>query len=669
MFNKLRGKSIATVQPAPVSETEPRRWSQVLGLPHASSASLPTVVDGASLPFNIYFGSQTGHAEALANRLYHAAKRNGLHPTLKNLYGFDPEDLNCEQIVIFVVATYMDGGPTDNAAHFHFWLKNYMEKKSSKKPRPLRQLRYAVFASGDTKYGVNYNTFGTFVDHKVFELGAARLLPCCLGDCNIGIESMYSQWEIDLFQHILSVESPCSARQIELLSPLPKGMMHRFSCIDVGEPKAPDRLKRKKGTYSVQPHASVFFDHPKLNLSSIKYVVSEPKPPMLHVELSMEAPPFAYQSADTISIYLVNPTVLVEAVASALNYPLENRWIQLIPIPGTSSFHDPFPTPCRLAYAMAHYYELATVSQTLVAHLAEYATDEAEAANLKNLGSDQVACDAALANLSLSGVLRRFPSVRVPLDAFLHIVPPIIPRQFAIASSNILTPTSVHLCISVSPAVTFRAPNISEGFTGASLMDLAAKKQEASAKSVVARPLEHSGIRSTLLPSKFRLGLSSQPIVFVAVGSGFAVVRALMLDRVSDSTTTGKHVIFYGCRTRACVPYMSEIKTWETKVNLQLILACSSESAEGEDMKYRHVQDAVQTHISLILEELDLNQGRLFVCGKAAMVQDVWQLLAQAKRAQIDQTGVEETVASGRVDEWLRVIQDEGRYAESSGGS
>ena len=77
----------------------------------------------------VFYGSQTGTAEEFANRLAKEATRYGL-PAMT----FDPEEVGdwedlkkmAEEIenslAVFVVATYGEGDPTDNAQDLHGWL-------------------------------------------------------------------------------------------------------------------------------------------------------------------------------------------------------------------------------------------------------------------------------------------------------------------------------------------------------------------------------------------------------------------------------------------------------------------------------------------------------------------------------------------------------------------
>lgn len=77
----------------------------------------------------VFYGSQTGTAEEFASRLAKDAPRYKFKAMVADPEEFDMEDLaNLSQIdnhlAVFVMATYGEGDPTDNALEFYEWLNN-----------------------------------------------------------------------------------------------------------------------------------------------------------------------------------------------------------------------------------------------------------------------------------------------------------------------------------------------------------------------------------------------------------------------------------------------------------------------------------------------------------------------------------------------------------------
>lgn len=80
---------------------------------------------------SIYFGSQTGTAEGFARVLMEEGRNHGFDAKMVDLENFDAEELMSSKLAIFLMATYGEGEPTDNAARFAKWI-DPAEKGSSK---------------------------------------------------------------------------------------------------------------------------------------------------------------------------------------------------------------------------------------------------------------------------------------------------------------------------------------------------------------------------------------------------------------------------------------------------------------------------------------------------------------------------------------------------------
>jgi NADPH-ferrihemoprotein reductase len=90
---------------------------------------------------HIYFGSQTGKAEALSRALARNSRKRGYEAIVTNLERFDETMIlphvnrrdSMPAAAVFLLATYGEGEPTDNARGFCKWLKRLV--KTSTRPR------------------------------------------------------------------------------------------------------------------------------------------------------------------------------------------------------------------------------------------------------------------------------------------------------------------------------------------------------------------------------------------------------------------------------------------------------------------------------------------------------------------------------------------------------
>ena len=88
-------------------------------------------------------------------------------------------------LVVFCLATYGEGDPTDNAQQLHDFLQAANTDLSS--------LRYAVFGLGNKTYE-HFNEMGKICDDKLNEMGARRIHTLGLGDDDGSLEEDFMRW-------------------------------------------------------------------------------------------------------------------------------------------------------------------------------------------------------------------------------------------------------------------------------------------------------------------------------------------------------------------------------------------------------------------------------------------------------------------------------------------
>jgi NADPH-ferrihemoprotein reductase len=166
----------------------------------------------------IFFGSQTGTAEEFARRLAKNARLYGIKAIVVDPEEVDTSELtslveipNC--VAVFVIATYGEGDPTDNAQQFVDYLRQ--------DDVDLGGIKYAVFGLGNKTYE-HYNEVGKFMDKRLEEINASRLMPLGLGDDDGNIEEDFVTWmdkfwpAICEYQGVSNMEQDISMRQYQL---------------------------------------------------------------------------------------------------------------------------------------------------------------------------------------------------------------------------------------------------------------------------------------------------------------------------------------------------------------------------------------------------------------------------------------------------------------------
>ncbi|KAM8854365.1 S-adenosyl-L-methionine-dependent tRNA 4-demethylwyosine synthase TYW1 isoform 2-T2 [Synchiropus picturatus] len=148
----------------------------------------------------IFFGSQTGTAKSFAHELSDEVNSLGIPAEVIDLKDYDPEDNLADEcasrsVCVFLVATYTDGEPTENAEWFCKWLEEASTDFRYGKTY-LKGLRYAVFGLGNSVYVGHYNTVGKNVDKWLWMLSGVRIMSRGEGDCNV-VKSRHGSIQAD----------------------------------------------------------------------------------------------------------------------------------------------------------------------------------------------------------------------------------------------------------------------------------------------------------------------------------------------------------------------------------------------------------------------------------------------------------------------------------------
>jgi sulfite reductase (NADPH) flavoprotein alpha-component len=136
----------------------------------------------------ILYATMTGNARECAERTAALLSKAGLPARLHDLAHYDPRGLLEETTVLLPISTWGEGEPPDDAVNFVDYVKGL-------EPLSLCNLRFAVFALGDTSYD-NFCRCGRDLDRMFEERGATRLLDRV--DNDIDFEIALEKWHEDL---------------------------------------------------------------------------------------------------------------------------------------------------------------------------------------------------------------------------------------------------------------------------------------------------------------------------------------------------------------------------------------------------------------------------------------------------------------------------------------
>ncbi|KAK3751514.1 hypothetical protein QZH41_019091, partial [Actinostola sp. cb2023] len=551
----------------------------------------------------IFYGSQTGTAEEFAGRLAKDAQRYGLKAGL-----FDPEEIDIEELTrfgevtdglaIFVMATYGEGDPTDNAQEFYEWLQNDRDD--------LDCMNYSVFGLGNKTYE-HYNSMGRHVDKKLEDMGAKRLFQRGEGDDDGNIEEDFVRWREDFWPQVLNFYninvrdikrrlSSCIDRQFNVILQEDASEDKVFT----GEVSRLKSYKRQRPPFDAKnPYLAPIRINRELHKSGDRCC--------MHIELDTSDSTIKYDAGDHVGIYPTNDHELVEKIGSLLDIDLDVV-VSLDNVDEDASKKHPFPCPTSYRTALLHYVDITnTVKTHVLRELAEYAKDEKEKEFLMNISDTTEEAKhkyndwVVKSHRHIVAVLEDLPSLRPPLGHILELLPRLQCRYYSISSSSKLHPKSIHVT-----AVVVRWDTI----TGREQKGVATTWLQTKIPKGDDCPRVPMFVRKTTFRLPFK---PITPVIMVGPGTGLAPFRGFIQDRsyhVQQGKKVGETVLYYGCRKQdEDYLYEEELAKFLNDGALtQLHVAFSRDQA-----KKVYVQNKMEESKETIWKILDQG-GHIYVC-------------------------------------------------------
>lgn len=357
---------------------------------------------------------------------------------------------------------------------------------------------------------------GKLFDERLAALGGDRLLPIGLGDDDGTMEDDYASWKDRLWPALAAAAGGSAAASTAAAAAATAGDAETdaptlaWSVVPVPAPTGAPTPAAVNAAAADLGSRHFYIAHTARVTAcrELRRGPVEPGDSTRHIELDIGGAPYA--TADNLYVLPENDAATVKAVARWLGFDLD-MWFTLEAADKQAPpAAPPFPVPCSVRDALTHYCDLhGAPRKELVAELAPFAASADERAAMRALAHrDGKARWAELVSgpqRSVVELLQLFPSLRLPLGAFVELAPRLMPRAYTIASSALVHPASVHVC---SRVVDTPKPGGD-----------ASRRLRGVCSTFLARAQPGATMRVYVRPSTFRLPADvSVPIILVGPG-------------------------------------------------------------------------------------------------------------------------------------------------------
>ncbi|OCF59039.1 NADPH-ferrihemoprotein reductase [Kwoniella mangroviensis CBS 10435] len=632
----------------------------------------------------IFYGSQTGTAEEYAIRLAKEAKsRFGLSSLV-----CDPEehDMNLldqipsDAVVFFVMATYGEGEPTDNAAGLMELISEF-EPEFSLGESKLENLNYVIFGLGNKTYEF-YNEVARKLDKRLSDLGARRIGERGEGDDDKSMEEDYLAWKDPMwesFSKIMGVEEGGSGDVADFL--VTEITDHPPEKVFHGE-LSPRALLVASGANTPSGGYGIKNPYPAPVLASKELFTVGGDRNCIHIEFDLTGSGMSYQHGDHVGIWPSNPDIEVDRMLSVLGLDSQDRRFNIIDIESLDPAlaKVPFPTPATYDAIFRHYLDISAIaSRQTIAFLARYAPTESAREKLTAWGTnkDLYAAEIDGPALKLAEVLQAavgdsvdansdnaFSSTKwpIPFDRIVSSIPRLQPRYYSISSSSKLHPTAIHVTAVVLKYQSAASPvhhheprwvfglstnfilNVKHAHSGA---NTPASEQDNALESVTMKKVPSyklAGPRNSYVKenvykvpihvrrSTFRLPTSPKvPIIMIGPGTGVAPFRGFVQERIALARKAiekngpdalkdwAPMYLFYGCRKpNEDFLYKDEWPEYEKELKgvFRMKVAFSREMTKPDGSKV-YVQDLIHDLRSELAPLIVDKRAYIYICGDA----------------------------------------------------
>ena len=534
----------------------------------------------------VFYGSQTGTAEDYASRLAkEGSQRFGLKTMVADLEDYDYDNLDTfpeDKLAMFVLATYGEGEPTDNAVEFYEFVTGQdvsFSNGAGADEKPLGNLRFVAFGLGNNTYE-HYNSMVRRVNEALVKFGATRIGAAGEGDDGAGtMEEDFLAWKEPMWAELsekLSLEEREAVYEPVFSISERDDLDARADEVYLGEPNKNHLEGTQKGPFnSHNPYIAPIVESKEL------FAVKDRN--CLHMEIDVNGSNLTYTTGDHVAVWPTNAGREVDRFINILG--LAERRHKVISVKGLDpTAKVPFPTPTTYDAAVRYHMEICgAVSRQFISSLAPFAPDDKSKAEMTRLGTDKDYFSEKVSTqyLNIAQVLEKVHNstvwTSIPFSIMIEGIHKIQPRYYSISSSSLVQKDKISITAVVEEIRIPGSENVVKGVTTNYLLALKQKQHgdphpdpHGLTYSITGPRNKYDGIHVPVhvRHSNFKLPSDpSKPVIMVGPGSGVAPFRGFIQERAAQAEAgenVGQTILFYGCR-RASEDYLYRDE-WEVSL-------------------------------------------------------------------------------------------------------
>jgi len=495
---------------------------QVAAKPAAAPA--PAIAPGEqATPLLVLFGSNTGSAEAFAERIASDARTQGYAAEVGPLDDH-AGSLPADGAVAIVTASY-EGHPPDNAKQFAAWL-------DALAPGALEGVRYAVFGCGNRQWARTYQSVPKRFDAALEAAGATRVRDRGETDAGGDFFGDFDRW----YEGLWSDLGRALGKRVQAA---PSGGHLEVEILKAGR-TALLRLADLQ-------HGEVVANRELVDMTS---PLGRSK---RHIEIALPDG-MSYRAGDYLAVLPHNPIGVVMRALKRFDLAADTQIVVRKPEGSITSL--PVDHPVNVSELLFHYVELAQpATRAQVTALAAATRAAPEQAELTALAEEAAyARDVLGKRVSVLDLLERYPSCTPGLAAFLEMLPPARARQYSISSSPLWNAQRCTLTVAVVDAPALSGRGRYQGMASSYLANCTPGTRVAIA------------VRSS--NDHFHPPASPEtPMVMVCAGTGLSPFRGFLQERATQAQngrSVGPSLLFFGCdHPDVDFLYRDELAAWE----------------------------------------------------------------------------------------------------------